>query len=83
MSTENSEFAVPEVVADEKEVTKEIKGTKRPSEVSILPSTYKLNLGVLSVPNIPQRLFVFVQTAPHEFYLFVVVVYECACVFFC
>lgn len=35
MSTENSEFAVPEVVADEKEVTKEIKGTKRPSEVSI------------------------------------------------
>lgn len=35
MSTENSEFAVPEVVADEKEVTKEIKGTKRPAEVSI------------------------------------------------
>lgn len=35
MSTESSEFAVPEVVAaEEKEVTKEIKGTKRPAEVS-------------------------------------------------
>lgn len=34
MSTEESAFAVPEVVADEKEVTKEIKGTKRPAEVS-------------------------------------------------
>lgn len=35
MSTENSEFAVPEVVAaEEKEATKEIKGTKRPAEVS-------------------------------------------------
>lgn len=34
-STENSEFAVPEVVADEKEVSKEIKGTKRPADVSI------------------------------------------------
>lgn len=35
MSSETSEFAVPEVVADEKEATKEIKGTKRPAEVSI------------------------------------------------
>lgn len=35
MSTESSEFAVPEVVAEEKEVTKELKGTKRPAEVSI------------------------------------------------
>lgn len=35
-STENSEFAVPEVVAaDEKEVSKENKGTKRPADVSI------------------------------------------------
>jgi len=34
-STENSEFAVPEVVADEKEVSKEIKGTKRPADEKI------------------------------------------------
>lgn len=40
MSSENSEFAVPEVVADEKEVSKEIKGTKRPAEVSILNLNY-------------------------------------------
>lgn len=33
-TTENSEFAVPEVVADEKEESKEIKATKRPAEVS-------------------------------------------------
>lgn len=33
-ATENSEFAVPDVVADEKETSKEIKGTKRPAEVS-------------------------------------------------
>lgn len=33
-ATDNSEFAVPDVVADEKEATKEIKGTKRPAEVS-------------------------------------------------
>lgn len=35
-TTENSEFAVPEVVADEKEESKEIKATKRPAEVSII-----------------------------------------------
>lgn len=34
-ATENSEFAVPEVVAEnEKEETKEIKALKRPAEVS-------------------------------------------------
>lgn len=34
-ATENSEFAVPEVVAEnEKEESKEIKATKRPAEVS-------------------------------------------------
>lgn len=33
-TTETSEFAVPEVVADEKEESKEIKATKRPAEVS-------------------------------------------------
>lgn len=33
-ATESSEFAVPEVVADEKEESKEIKATKRPAEVS-------------------------------------------------
>lgn len=32
-ATENSEFAVPEVV-EEKEESKEIKATKRPAEVS-------------------------------------------------
>lgn len=34
-TTETSEFAVPEVVNDEKEESKEIKATKRPAEVSI------------------------------------------------
>lgn len=34
-ATENSEFAVPEVVAEnEKEESKEIKATKRPADVS-------------------------------------------------
>lgn len=36
-ATENSEFAVPEVVAEnEKEETKEIKSLKRPAEVSTI-----------------------------------------------
>lgn len=43
MSTESSEFAVPEVVAAEEETTKEVTkdtktATKRPAEVSTPPS---------------------------------------------
>lgn len=61
MSTENSEFAVPEVVADEKEVTKEIKGTKRPSEVSIpIYLSWRLERPKHTTPP-----FVILQTAPH------------------
>lgn len=41
-TTETSEFAVPEVVADEKEESKEIKATKRPAEVS-RRTTKKIN----------------------------------------
>lgn len=36
-ATENSEFAVPEVIADDKEASKEIKAAKRPAEVSVYP----------------------------------------------
>lgn len=44
-ATESSEFAVPEVVGDEKEESKEIKATKRPAEVSVYPiiSTFPNN----------------------------------------
>lgn len=56
MSTENSEFAVPEVVADEKEATKEIKGTKRPAEVSTqhtyLPSSLFFYYSHYHIPEI-------------------------------
>ena len=41
-ATENSEFAVPEVVAEnEKEESKEIKATKRPADVSTTKNILK------------------------------------------
>lgn len=80
MSTENSEFAVPEVVADEKEVTKEIKGTKRPSEVSI-PIKLQNESWRLQRPKRATPPFVIVTTAPHESVCSCCVC-ECACVFF-